>query len=350
MKYFGFLSFGHHAIGQQQGPSAADVLKQSVDIAQAADEIGVNGAFFRVHHFAPQGAAPFPLLGAIAASTKRLEIGTGVIDLRYENPLYLAEEVAALDLLADQRTAIGVSRGSPEPADKGWEAFGYKGEAENGADIAHEKWGTFMDAIRGQGFATAAEYGKQYPRLYPPGIDLPIFPYSPGVDKRIWWGSGTNATAIKAAQDGVNLMSSTLVSEADGSSLADLQYTQIQHYRKAWKDAGHDWEPRVSVSRSIFPIVSGNDQQLFGALATDKDEIGAIEGATRTTFGRTYAAAPDVLIEQLKADKAVMDADTLLLTIPNTMGVEINQRILENFAKYVAPALGWEPGTPRYGA
>lgn len=88
MKAFGFLSFGHYAIGRQAGPGAAQVLKDGLAIAQAADEIGVNNASFRVHHFAPQGAAPMPLLGAISGSTKNIEVGTGVIDLRYQN-IYL---------------------------------------------------------------------------------------------------------------------------------------------------------------------------------------------------------------------------------------------------------------------
>lgn len=346
MKYFGFLSFGHYALPGQRGPSAKDVLHQSVDIAQAADELGVNNASFRVHHFAPQGASPMPLLAAVAARTKRLEVGTGVIDMRYENPLYLAEELGALDLLADQRTAIGVSRGSPEPAVRGWESFGYQAKAPNGADLAREHLEKFLSAIRGHQMATAAPLGEQYPQMYQPGTALPVFPHVPDLDKRIFYGSGSYDSAVQTAQDGLNLMSSTLVSEADGSSLGDIQYEQIQTYRQAWKEAGHDWEPRVSVSRSIFPIVTDQDRQLFGPHGASKDQIGSLGEGRQVTFGKTYAAEPDELIEQLKADKAVMDADTLLITIPNTMGVDLNVSILENFATHVAPALGWQPGTP----
>lgn len=143
----------------------------------------------------------------------------------------------------------------------------------------------------------------------------------------------------------MNLMSSTLVAEADGSSLGELQAGQIQAYRDAWVDPSHAFTPRVSVSRSIFPIVDGEDKARFGILATDRDEIGILEGTTRTTFGRTYAAEPDVLIEQLKEDPAIAAADTLMLTIPNQLGVDTNVRILENFAKCVAPELGWIPNT-----
>ena len=343
MKAFGFLSFGHYAIGGQPGPGAADTLKQAIELGRAADEIGVNGAYFRVHHFAPQGASPMPLLGAIAGSTTHIEVGTGVIDMRYENPLYLAEEAAALDLLSDGRVALGVSRGSPEPAQRGWESFGYRAEAPNGADLARTKFETFLNAIDGYGVATAAPAEEQYPRMYQAGTPLPVFPHSPGLRRNIWWGAGSHSTAEQAARDGVNLMSSTLVSEADGSSLGDLQAEQINRYRAAWKDAGHDWTPRVSVSRSVFPIVDDRSRELFGLQATGRDQIGSLGEGTPVTFGRTYAAEPDQLIEQLRADAAVMSADTLMLTIPNQMGVETNLSILQAFADHVAPALGWIP-------
>lgn len=338
MKSFGFLSFGHYQIGHERS-----MLQQALELSREADAMGVNGAYFRVHHFAPQGAAPMPLLGAIIGATRHIEVGTGVIDLRYENPLHLAEEAAALNLLADGRVALGVSRGSPEPADKGWEAFGYAtGEDPKGAGMAREKFQRFLDSIDGYGMAVAAE--DQYPRLYQPGTPLPIFPHDPDLRKSIWWGAGSHATAEQAARDGVNLMSSTLVSEATGQSLSEIQAEQIGFYRAAWKEAGHDWTPRVSVSRSIFPILSDRDRELFGLQGESSDQIGIIDD-TRTTFGRSYAGSPDELIDQLKEDRAVMEADTLMLTVPNQMGVELNASILRNFAEHIAPELGWVPNT-----
>lgn len=340
MKKFGFLSFGHYAIGHQRGITAADSLKQSLDIAQAADNLGVNGAYFRVHHFAPQAASPIPIMSAIAGSTKHIEVGTGVIDMRYENPYYLAEEAAALDLLSDGRVALGVSRGSPEPAKDGWRAFGYDAEQKNGSDMARRKFLQLLSAVRGEAVAEADTLERQYPQMYQPGTPLPIFPHSPGLDRRIWWGSGTNATAVQAAKDGVNLMSSTLVSEADGSSLGDIQAEQIRQYREAWD---HDWTPRVSVSRTVFPIVDDETRRLFALHGESHDQIGSLGEGRQVTFGKTYADEPDRIVEKLKKDKAVMDADTLMLTIPNTMGVDVNVKILAAFAEHVAPALGWEP-------
>lgn len=341
MKAFGFLSFGHYGSGRSaQDPTAQQMLHQAIDLSVGADELGVNGAYFRVHHFARQAAAPMPLLSAIAARTQHIEVGTGVIDMRYENPLYLAEEAAALDLIADGRVALGVSRGSPEPALRGWETFGYTGsEDPRGADIAREKFDLFMRAVRGDGLAQAD------PHQFGHVGKLRVEPHSPGLDQRIWWGAGSRETAVWAARQGVNLMSSTLLTEATGASFGDLQREQIDDYRKAWAEAGHDFAPRVSVSRSVFPIMNDMDRLYFGRGGSEaRDQIGVIDGL-HSTFGKTYAAEPDRLVEQLKQDAAVNAADTLMLTIPTQLGVDYNLHILESFAKHVAPELGWKPNS-----
>src|SRR5487761_108085 len=127
MKKIGFLSFGHWTpSSQSQTRSAADTLLQSIELAVAAEELGADGAYFRVHHFARQLSSPFPLLAAVGAKTRKIEIGTAVIDMRYENPHYMAEDAGAADLIAGGRLQLGTSRGSPEPALHGAEAFGYR--------------------------------------------------------------------------------------------------------------------------------------------------------------------------------------------------------------------------------
>lgn len=339
MKAFGFLSFGHYGHGRGPGdPDARGMLHDTIDIAQAADDLGVNGAYVRVHHFARQAAAPMPLLAAMAARTRRIEVGTGVIDMRYENPLYLAEEAAALDLIADGRVALGASRGSPEPADRGWEAFGYGDSLDpRGADIGRAKFDRFLAAVRGERLVDAA------PGQFGGGSRLRVEPHSPGLIDRLWWGAGTRETAKWAAERGVNLMSSTLVTEATGAPLSDLQFEQIAGYRAAFAAAGHGRTPRVSVSRSIFPILDATDRKWL-QLRDGEDTIGVIDGY-RSTFGKTYVGTPEVLIRDLQRDKAVRAADTLMITIPSQLGVDVNVRLLETFAREVAPALGWEPNT-----
>lgn len=338
MKKIGFLSFGHWNPSTQSGTrTAADALLQAIDLAVAAEEVGADGAYYRVHHFARQYASPFPLLAAVGARTKRIEIGTGVIDMRYENPLYMAEDAGAADLISGGRLQLGISRGSPEQVIEGWRYFGYApAEGETDADMARRHAEVFLDVIEGKGFAQPNPR-PMFPN--PPGL-LRIEPHSPGLRQRIWWGAATDATAQWAAKLGMNLQSSTLKFDETGEPFHIQQAKQIRAYRAAWKEAGHAGEGRVSVSRSIFPLVSDMDRMYFGG-SDKEDHFGYIEANTRAVFGRSYAAEPDELIEELKGDEAIAEADTLLLTVPNQLGVAYNAHVLEAVIKYVAPGLGW---------
>jgi alkanesulfonate monooxygenase SsuD/methylene tetrahydromethanopterin reductase-like flavin-dependent oxidoreductase (luciferase family) len=339
MKKIGFLSFGHWTpSSQSQARSAADVLLQSIDLAVAAEQLGADGAYFRVHHFARQLASPFPLLAAVGARTSRIEIGTAVIDMRYENPLYMVEDAGAADLIAGGRLQLGISRGSPEQVIDGWRYFGYQpAQGEDDAEMGRRHATMFYDLLRGEGFAKP-NLRPMFPN--PPGL-LRVEPHSEGLRDRIWWGAGSNATAVWAAKLGMNLQSSTLKSDETGEAFHLQQAAQIRAYRAAWKEAGHAGEPRVSVSRSIFALVDDRDRAYFGSGAQDDDQIGFIDERTRAIFGRSYAAEPDVLIEQLKQDEAIAEADTLLLTVPNQLGVEYNAHVIEAILTHIAPALGW---------
>jgi alkanesulfonate monooxygenase SsuD/methylene tetrahydromethanopterin reductase-like flavin-dependent oxidoreductase (luciferase family) len=339
MKKIGFLSFGHWTPSPHSGTrTAADALSQSIDLAVAAEELGADGAYFRVHHFARQLASPFPLLAACGARTQRIELGTAVIDMRYENPLYMAEDAGAADLIAGGRLQLGISRGSPEQVIEGWRYFGHApAEGESDAEMARRHAEIFLEVLKGEGFA------KPNPRPMfpnPPGLLRPE-PHSEGLRERIWWGSATNATAEWAAKLGMNLQSSTLKFDESGKPFHIQQAEQIRVYREAWKAAGHTRIPRVSVSRSIFALVDDRDRAYFGRNGESEDQIGLIDENTRAIFGRSYAAEPDVLVKELAADAAIAEADTLLLTVPNQLGVDYNAHVIEAILTHVAPALGW---------
>jgi len=339
MKKIGFLSFGHWTpSAHSQTRSAADVLLQSIDLAVAAEALGADGAFFRVHHFARQLASPFPLLAAVGAKTRRIEIGTGVIDMRYENPHYMVEDAGAADLIAGGRLQLGISRGSGEQVMDGWRHFGYAPrEGETHADLARRHTEVFYELLRGRGFA------QPNPRpmfANPPGL-LRLEPHSEGLRDRIWWGSGSDATAVWAAQMGMNLQTSTLKNDESGRPLHIQQAEQIRVFREAWAKAGHTRQPRVSVSRSIFAITNDMDRMYFGQNNQSEDTIGFLDDDSQKIFGRNYAAEPDVLIEELAKDEAIAAADTLLLTVPNQLGVEYCAHVIESILKHVAPALGW---------
>jgi alkanesulfonate monooxygenase SsuD/methylene tetrahydromethanopterin reductase-like flavin-dependent oxidoreductase (luciferase family) len=338
MKHIGFLSFGHYqAVPGSLVRTARDALLQTVELAVAAEELGADSASVRVHHFATQLASPFPLLAAMAARTSRIELGTGVIDMRYENPLYMAEEAAITDLISNGRLQLGLSRGSPETALRGAETFGnIPAAGSTDADDARERTARFRQAISGAGMAPAN------PQFTGNNNLLPIQPQSPGLSERIWWGSGTRATAKWTGEQGMNLMSSTLLTEDTGADFGDLQAEQIDIFRTAWAEAGHPGTPRVAVSRSILPLVTDEDRRYFGlrAQAENRDQVGHLDGGL-ARFGKSYIGEPDALVEQLAQDAAVQSADTVHITVPNQLGVDYNARLLDSVLRFVAPGLGW---------
>ena len=338
MKKIGFLSFGHWTSSpQSQTRSASDALQQSIELAEAVEELGADGAYFRVHHFARQLSSPFPLLAAIGARTNRIEIGTGVIDMRYENPLYMVEDSGAADLIAGGRLQLGISRGSPEQVVDGFRYFGYEpAEGSDHAAMARDHTRVFLELLEGEGFAEPNPR-PMFPN--PPGL-LRLEPHAPGLRDRIWWGAGTRGTAEWAAEQGMNLMSSTLLTEDTGAPFHQLQAEQIKRFRAAWKAAGHAREPRVSVSRSIFPIVSDVDRAYFGRESGSQDQVGYLDGGV-ARFGKSYAAEPDQLVKDLAEDEAIEAADTLLLTVPNQLGVDYNAHVIESVLRHLAPQLGW---------
>ncbi|WP_353988224.1 LLM class flavin-dependent oxidoreductase [Ruicaihuangia caeni] len=337
-KRIGFLSFGHWTPHHSSSTrTAADALLQSIDLAVAAEELGADGAYFRVHHFARQLGSPFPLLAAVGARTERIEIGTGVIDMRYANPLAFAEDAGATDLIAGGRLQLGISRGSPEQVIDGWRYFGFEpAEGETEADMARRHAELALMALSGEQFAQPNPR-PMFPN--PPGL-LRIEPYSEGLRRRIWWGAGSDATARWAAQRGMNLMSSTLKDDESGEPFHVQQRKQIEAFRDEWAKQEHGFQPRVSVSRSIFAIVDERDRRYFLGSGERDDQFGYID-STRSVFGRSYADEPDALVEQLRGDEAIQAADTLLLTVPNQLGVDYNAHVIESILKHVAPALGW---------
>jgi alkanesulfonate monooxygenase SsuD/methylene tetrahydromethanopterin reductase-like flavin-dependent oxidoreductase (luciferase family) len=337
MKKIGFLSFGHWSNAQGSATrSAGEVLLQSIDLAVAAEQLGADGAYFRVHHFAQQLGSPFPLLAAVGARTNRIEIGTGVIDMRYENPFYMAEDAGAADLISKGRLQLGISRGSPEQVIEGWRYYGYTpAEGESDADMGRRHGEVFFDLLQGKGFARPNPR-PMFPN--PPGL-LRLEPHSAGLRDRIWWGSASDATAVWAAQKGMNLQSSTLKADETGEPFHIQQARQIRKYRDAWKEAGHTRAPRVSVSRSIFALTNDKDRMYFGR-GDNADSVGVIDNM-RAIFGKSYATEPDKLIEQLRGDEAIAEADTLLLTVPNQLGVDYNTHVIEAILTEIAPSLGW---------
>ena len=338
MKKLGFLTFGQHSdFPGSPTQTPRDALRQTIDLAVAAEELGFDAAFIRVHHYSRQLISPFPLLAALAARTSTIDLGTGVIDMRYENPLYMSEEAAVTDLLSDGRLQLGLGRGSPESALQGYQSFGFiPADGETDVELAREHTAIFRYAIAGNPVATANPATTDW--------DGPICiePQSEGLAKRIWWGSGTRESARWCGEQGMNLMSSTLLTEDTGGVPSDVQAEHIRIFRRAWTDAGHTHAPRVAVTRSIIPISSEMDRNVWGELAdaASVDSVGDLDGRA-SRFGRRYIGDVGQIIADLSADAAVGEADTILLDIPALQTLDFNVNLLSSVINEVAPALDW---------
>ena len=339
MKKIGFLSFGHWMDEGSLVKTASDAYLQSIELAVEAEKIGIDGAWFRVHHFADQIGSPFPLMAAIGAKTSKIEVGTGLIDMRYENPYMMAENAGLTDIITQSRVQLGVGRGSPEQVLDGWKYFGYDYSEEEIKEITRQRTLEFLKLLEGKPFAEPNPMS-----MFPQGPGkLRIEPYSDGLRERIWWGSGSTETAVWAAKQGMNLQSSTLVNFESKEPFHIQQAKQLRAFKEAWKEAGHDFEPRTLVTRSIQPITTDLDRQLFGELGDEAtDQVGFLAyHRNPTIFGKTFAGEPDKIVKQLAEDEAIKDADTVLVKIPNTLGVEYYLHLLESIVKDVAPDLGW---------
>lgn len=338
-KKIGFLSFGFWQPEHSVVKTAKQSYEESVQLAVEAEKLGVDGAWFRVHHFADQIGTPYPLMAAIAAKTSKIEIGTGLVDLRYENPFMMAENVMSTDILAQSRIQMGVGRGSPEQVKDGWRYWGYDYTEEEMKDIARARGLKFLDLLKGERFA---EPNPQ--PMFPQGPGLRrLEPFSPTMQQRVWWGAGSQATAIWAAEHGMNLMSSTLVNYETNELFHVQQANQLRAFKDAWKKAGHNFEPRTLVTRSIMPIVNDLDRQLFAENSQPQDAVGYLAyHQNPTIFGKMYVDEPDKLIDELKEDTAIQEADTVLITVPSTLGVDYNAHILKVIMEDVAPGLGWK--------
>ena len=339
MKKIGFLSFGHWTPSpQSQVRSASDALLQSIDLAVAAEEVGADGAYFRVHHFAHQLASPFPLLAAVGARTSRIEIGTGVIDMRYENPLYMAEDAGAADLISGGRLQLGISRGSPEQVIDGFRYFGYEpAEGSDHAAMAREHTRVFLEVLDGRGLR-AAQPAADVPQPARPAAHRAALARAPRPDlvgcrhprhRRVDRGAGHEPDELDAAHRGHRGAVPPAPGRADRAVPGRLDGRRPRARAAGVGEPQHlpdRQRPRPGLLRSARPAARTRSGYLDGGIAR---------------FGKSYAGEPDQLVKELAEDEAIAAADTLLLTVPNQLGVDYNAHVLDSVVRHVAPELGW---------
>lgn len=258
--------------------------------------------------------------------------------MRYENPLYFAEEAATTDLISDGRLQLGISRGSPEAARDGQHQFGYHLEpGQTWSGLAQERGQRIREALSGAPVAHADPDSSWTPH----GVErLNIQPQSPGLIDRLWWGSGSTPSGVVAGRQGYNLLSSTLLLQDDGRPFHIQQADQIAQYLKAYQESGHTTGGQTAVTRSMFPILSSQDELMFGRGSPMRDSSGFLEGGPARS-GPTYTGSPDELAQMLSEDEAVKAADWVLFANPNQLGVSMNAKLFSGWVE-VFRLLGWK--------
>ncbi|NAZ85948.1 LLM class flavin-dependent oxidoreductase [Kineococcus indalonis] len=340
----GFLTFVPDH-GGPAGPAAA--LEEGLGMVQLAEDLGYDTAWVRVRHYEPFLSSPMTFFAAASQRTSRIHLGTGVIPMRYEDPYRLAEDAATVDLLSGGRLELGLSNGIAPLAAildpvHGASERGFAGEAQHRIAV-------LRDAVAGRPVGRAE---KSYMSV-PAGEDLVVSPHAPGLADRLWYGAGSEATAVRTGEQGLRLQVSTLNTEETGEPFDVVQARQITSYRTAFAEAGHARRraPRVSTGRIVLPFLDPRDED---------DHRGFIEGYTSgmlddgrprdpSPFPVRYSSIlrgdPYTITKHLLADAALAEADELVIVLPADGPIAAHCRVLTVVARDIAPHLGWTPAS-----
>ncbi|WP_432546175.1 LLM class flavin-dependent oxidoreductase [Kineococcus sp. SYSU DK004] len=332
----GLLTF----VPDHTGGAAA--LEHGLRLVELAEDLGYDTAWVRVRHHEPFLSSPMTFFAAASQRTRRVHLGTGVIPMRYEDPLRLAEDAATVDLLSGGRLELGVSGGIPVTASvldtvHGPSPRGFSGEAQHRTAL-------LRDALAGRAVGHAPDGFMSLPA----GSDLRTTPHSPGLVDRLWYGAGSRASAARTGEQGLHLQVSTLNTEETGEPFDVAQAHQVEAYRAARAAAGHG-DGRVSAGRILLPQLDARDEAdhrefLDGyrsGMTADGRPKG--EGGPPMRFSPALAGRPDDLVEALLRDAALPLVDELVVVLPANGPVEAHERILRATAEDVAPHMGWKP-------
>jgi len=339
----GFLSF----VPNPYGPGGeARALNDAIRLFQHAEDLGFDVGWVRVRHFEQFLSSPMTLLSAVAQRTTRIRFGTGVIPLRYEDPIRLAEDAATVDLLGGGRLELGVSSGIGGFASILDPVFG---ESERGFSAeAQHRLERLRSALAG---VPVAQSGRGFMSI-PPDTELTVTPAAPGLADRIWYGPGSLASAIRTGEQGLDVHVSTLNAEETGQSFAAGQASQLRAYKAAFAEssAARTRTPRIAAGRVILPIMSAADDEAYSAYIAGHNDRMLPDGRPRDPamtmrFDRIHTGEPSRVVDGLLADAALAEATELTVTLPAPGGIDAHLRTLDAVAEHVAPALGWTPLT-----
>jgi alkanesulfonate monooxygenase SsuD/methylene tetrahydromethanopterin reductase-like flavin-dependent oxidoreductase (luciferase family) len=328
----GFLAFVEH---NGVDGARSDGLRAGFRLFEHAEKLGYDSGWVRTRHLEPYLSAPLPFLAAVAQRTRRLQLGTSVVPIRYEDPVRLAEEAATTDLVTEGRLELGLSSGYAQNEKLFGSVYGPIDRSFD--DEVDQRLQRFLYAVRG---GTLAVADADTP-FAPEGTPLTAQPLSPTLAERISYGAGRLATAHRTGRLGLRLQLSTLNTEVTELSFEDAQARQIAAYRQAYSEATGR-EGFVSVGRMILPILDTGDREAYAFLIERSEKRRRAHGtpeAPALHFGVAHYGDPESIAAALKADAAVQAADELIVVLPFGHAPEVSHRIIETVMQEIVPAL-----------
>ncbi|WP_329493745.1 LLM class flavin-dependent oxidoreductase [Kitasatospora herbaricolor] len=309
--------------------------ESTLRIIELGEQLGFDSAWVRHRHLQYGISSPVAVLAAATQRTSRIELGTAVIPLGWENPLRLAEDLATVDLLSGGRLNPGISVGRPGQYDRIASAL-YPDTAE-AEDFGYERVRRLLDFVRGK---PATDFsGVEGIEVYSDRVQ----PVAPGLADRIWYGGGSLRSARWAGEQGLSLLTSNVLQAEESEDFAETQRSQIAAFR-----ARHPEGARARVSQGLVVIptdgASARQRAKYQEYVRSRTaRTAAPQGPARTMFARDLIGTSAEIAERLYAHAGFREVDEVVFALPFSFDHEDYVQILTDIATGLGPALGWQP-------
>ncbi len=326
---------------------AARGLRDGIELFRAAEALGYQSGWAYQRHFDNYLSSPLPFFAAAGQHTSRITLGSAVIPARYQEPILLAEAAGTTDLLVGGRLQLAFSSGTDI-----WDGV-FGGVATDARAEGQRRLARFLAGVAGETIHTVTERkGVAGP---PVGTELKVTPHSPGLRGRIWYGSGSIASAVAAARQGLRLITGTILHDVPvGETFPEHQAHLIAAYRDAWAAAHPEPAPPVAVAASILPATTPELRETYAAYDLERRTQGPAasrpEGALAPTLTATlppgmlmspvHHGEPSAVTDSVLADPGLTAADELVLFLPPAFGLAENVRLLTDLIERIGPKLG----------
>ncbi|MCD0451538.1 LLM class flavin-dependent oxidoreductase [Actinocorallia sp. API 0066] len=331
----GLTRLGFLTIGLFDGSDPRRGHESTLEIIELGEQLGFDRAWVRHRHLQYGISSPVAVLAAASQRTSRIQLGTAVIPLGWENPLRLAEDLATVDVLSGGRLNPGVSVGPPMRYDTVKGAL-YPDTADL-EDFGYTRVKRLLDLVRGE---PATDFsGVEGFEVFSDRVQ----PHSPGLASRMWYGGGSLRSARWAGENGLNLLTSNVVKAEESADFAEVQHSHIRAFRAAHPDGE---KARVSQGLVVIPTDTATPEQRakYAAYAEARTPRTAEpQGPARLMFARDVVGTSEQIAERLRADPAFQEVDEVAFALPFTFEHEDYVQILTDMATRLGPALGWRP-------